>query len=350
MGDPSASTRDQLWRLLFFAAAGLLLVGLAFDGWSPGTGTSGDVAHSVVVVGGTVLVLAAVMLAVSPILFRRSAERGGWRVVQVAVPVLVVGVVGPAMVAAAASSTRSEPTAALPGAVAALAGTGAAHEDTPHEHTDAASTPAAATGAAAPATPGQALGSEITGNSAAAAGAEPDHGHGTALPEQPLDPATRNALGQQLVTARNVAMTYPTVASALAAGYIKVTTFVPLIGAHYLNFALTDDVFDPAQPEMLLYDGTDPGSKIVGLSYFVAAPDGAPPEGFAGPNDHWHQHIGLCVKNAVVVGGEKISAEECKKRGGNKVGLHDLWMVHAWVVPGWDSPQGVFSPEHLGLV
>ena len=130
MGDPSASTRDQLWRLLFFAAAGLLLVGLAFDGWSPGTGTSGDVAHSVVVVGGTVLVLAAVMLAVSPILFRRSAERGGWRVVQVAVPVLVVGVVGPAMVAAASSSTRSEPTAALPGAVAALAGTGAAHGDT----------------------------------------------------------------------------------------------------------------------------------------------------------------------------------------------------------------------------
>jgi hypothetical protein len=25
-------------------------------------------------------------------------------------------------------------------------------------------------------------------------------------------------------------------------------------------------------------------------------------------------------------------------------------MVHAWVVPGWDSPQGVFSPEHSGLV
>jgi len=25
-------------------------------------------------------------------------------------------------------------------------------------------------------------------------------------------------------------------------------------------------------------------------------------------------------------------------------------MVHAWVVPGWESPQGVFSPEHPGLV
>ena len=202
MGDPSASTsRDQLWRLLFFAAAGLLLVGLAFDGWTSGSGTSGDVAHSVVIVGGTVLVLAAVMLAVSPILFRRSAERGGWRVVQVAVPVLVVGVVGPAMVAAASSSARSEPTAALPGAVAALAGTDAAHGDTAHEHTDAAST-RAATGAAAPATPGQALGSEITGNSAAVAGGEPDHGHGTALPEQPLDPAHPKRSRQQLVTAR----------------------------------------------------------------------------------------------------------------------------------------------------
>ena len=72
--------------------------------------------------------------------------------------------------------------------------------------------------------------------------------------------------------------------------------------------------------------------------------------GFIGPNDHWHQHIGLCVKNGVVVGGEKTTPEQCKSRGGNKVGLNDIWMVHAWVVPGWDSPQGVFSPEHLGLV
>jgi hypothetical protein len=26
-----------------------------------------------------------------------------------------------------------------------------------------------------------------------------------------------------------------------------------------------------------------------------------------------------------------------------------VWMVHAWVVPGWDSPQGVFSHDNLHL-
>ena len=24
-----------------------------------------------------------------------------------------------------------------------------------------------------------------------------------------------------------------------------------------------------------------------------------------------------------------------------------IWMVHAWVVPGWESPQGVFSHDNL---
>jgi hypothetical protein len=23
-----------------------------------------------------------------------------------------------------------------------------------------------------------------------------------------------------------------------------------------------------------------------------------------------------------------------------------VWMVHAWVVPGWESPQGVFSHDN----
>jgi len=25
------------------------------------------------------------------------------------------------------------------------------------------------------------------------------------------------------------------------------------------------------------------------------------------------------------------------------------WMVHAWVVPGWESPDGVFSHENPNL-
>jgi hypothetical protein len=338
MGDTSgpetSRLREQLWRLLFVSAAALLVVGLAFDGFSEG---GSELARSIVVVGGTVIVLAALLLLLSPLLYRRPSAGGGWRALQVAAPVLVVGVVGPAMVAAASATTRPERAVSSPATAAAAAAStgGTIDESQPHGHDPV-------TGENVPA--GEGLASEITGNKSS------DHGHGTAVPEQPLDRPTRNALGMELTVARDAALKYPTVADAVAAGYRMVTPYVPLIGAHYLNFGIVDTTFDAAKPEMLLYDGTKPDDRIVGLSYFVAAPGGKPPAGFIGPNDHWHQHIGLCVKNGVVVGGEKTTPEQCKARGGNKIGLNDIWMVHAWVVPGWDSPQGVFSPEHLGLV
>ena len=43
---------------------------------------------------------------------------------------------------------------------------------------------------------------------------------------------------------------------------------MPCIGAHYTNFGLVG-TFNPAAPSELLYDGTTPDSKIVGLSYLV---------------------------------------------------------------------------------
>jgi hypothetical protein len=164
----------------------------------------------------------------------------------------------------------------------------------------------------------------------------------------PLTSAERKQLATQLETARSAAMKYPTVADAEAAGYRMVTTYLPLIGAHYIKASLVDGTFDITQPEMLLYDGTKPDSSIVGLSYYLLSD--TEPSPFAGPNDHWHQHIGLCIKNGVVVGGTQLTAAQCAARGGAKAGLNNGWMIHAWVVPGWDSPQGVFSPEHPGLV
>jgi len=90
-----------------------------------------------------------------------------------------------------------------------------------------------------------------------------------------------------------------------------------------------------------------PDAKIVGLSYLVYHHNGAPP-GFAGPNDHWHQHNangGLCLKGGEVVGGEEISRADCAARGGHKTLLIDIWMLHAWVVPGFECTWGVFSGE-----
>jgi hypothetical protein len=135
----------------------------------------------------------------------------------------------------------------------------------------------------------------------------------------------------------------------MAAGYRRITTYIPCIAAHYINARFIDRTFDPDAPEMLLYDGNGPDARIVGLSYYVSGMTTAP-EGFAGPNDEWHQHIGLCVSvSGVVIGGTQLTAEECNARGGIKADGSTAWMVHAWVVPGWESAWGTFSGEHPEL-
>jgi len=67
--------------------------------------------------------------------------------------------------------------------------------------------------------------------------------------------------------------------------------------------------------------------------------------GFTGPNDYPHNHDGLCTRGGLVVGGSSISDEECARRGGSKIGAA-LQMIHAWVVPGCESPYGMFSAEN----
>jgi len=180
-----------------------------------------------------------------------------------------------------------------------------------------------------------------------------EHGHRGTFPWKSVDdPQTRTELSQQLAVAHGVTLQYATVKDAEAAGYRMVTQYVPCIVAHYIN-PIYLAKFDPAHPAMLLYDGTNPDSKVVGLSYATLSGK-KPPDGFASSNDIWHQHNlngGLCLRDGVVVGAESTSPAECKARGGFKVKLDSLWMMHAWVADGWPSSWGIFSAEHpdLGL-
>jgi hypothetical protein len=197
-----------------------------------------------------------------------------------------------------------------------------------------------------PASPGQvgagAAGSE--GNVKALS--EIGHGGRGMVTQLTLTHAQHVELERQMEQARTVVAKYPTVARALADNYDESTPYVPCIGAHYTKLKLVSR-FDPLAPSELLYDGTSPDSKIVGLSYLVYHPNG-PPAGFAGPNDHWHQHNangGLCLRGAFVVGGEDTSPQQCAERGGRKTRLTDIWMMHAWVVPGFECSWGVFSGE-----
>jgi hypothetical protein len=95
---------------------------------------------------------------------------------------------------------------------------------------------------------------------------------------------------------------------------------------------------------MILYDGTEDDARVVGLSYYLKHDgDAEPTQGFTGVNDHYHRHIGLCVNGSGVIGDSTTTKEECEAMGGHKSTQENGWMNHAWVVPGCESPWGVFS-------
>ena len=180
-----------------------------------------------------------------------------------------------------------------------------------------------------------------------------DHSHGH-VQKQPLDQATQTAVDTQLDVARAAALRYPTVGAAEAAGYRLTTWDLPCIAAHYVRWDVTvddlgavDGVFDPADPEILLYDGTLPGSPLVGASYLVVS--ATEPEGFAGGNDGWHRHPWMCLTDGVVVG-VGIPASACAGSNQRWFSGHDVWMAHAWVVPGYENPLGVFADGHARLL
>ena len=60
-----------------------------------------------------------------------------------------------------------------------------------------------------------------------------------------------------------------------------------------------------------------------------------------------HYHEGLCVKNALVIGGDNTDKAKCEAQGG-KIQGQTGWMGHYWL-PSCDSPDGVFSADNPRL-
>ncbi|MCH8894226.1 MAG: hypothetical protein IIB32_12070 [Chloroflexi bacterium] len=155
---------------------------------------------------------------------------------------------------------------------------------------------------------------------------------------------TREELGElvgQLDTVRQATEKYRDVEVALDDGYLISLQQTPNMGAHFVNLDRKwDGVFNPAEPEFLLYIQDEAEEwELVGTGFLLptllAGEDH--PEAFVGPLDNWHVHYSLCR------GGRNegsATAEECLESGGNwaaSVG----WMIHAYV---WvDNPLGVFG-------
>jgi hypothetical protein len=168
------------------------------------------------------------------------------------------------------------------------------------------------------------------------------HAHGRASPERALSGDDATAFAAQWSAAVAAATRMATPERATAAGYAQASSQVPGVGTHWINWTLVDAPFDPARPSMLLFDET-PGrpARLVGFSYWVRS--AREPVGFAGANDAWHSHLGLCfVRGRLYLEGIP-AALACP---GTWLNGGDLWMLHAWVVPGLPNPAGRFAPTN----
>jgi hypothetical protein len=305
--------------------------------WGLPFGEHADHAEQVTVVDSLTVVMEAFTIVLAATLLSASVRRFRSRGYALVAVVAVLGL-----------------TSALIAAPEARDHAAAAHGDT---HSDAAS--GATSGAASGAT-----GHTHDAGSASASGQVTDlNGHVVTgvkaqdvaheeEPDQLLDAPTRALLASQLSAARASALQYPTVADAERAGYHLVGgAYGPGAGAHYISFRGGGfGGFDAANPPTLIYDGVSPTAQVVGLMYLGFGQNGAAPEGFAGPNDHWHRHSGVCQKAGKVIFpvDADVTEAQCTAKGGSYMAT-TTWMVHAWVVPGWESSSGVFSHENPNL-
>jgi hypothetical protein len=159
------------------------------------------------------------------------------------------------------------------------------------------------------------------------------------IPAVPLSAADQAVFDTQWAAAQKAISQRDTLEKAAALGYVRAAAPAGGIGTHWVLWSQIAKPFDPATPSMLLFDERRNPAVLVGYSYALQTP--TRPEGFAGPNDHWHQHIGLCIVNGWVVREQTSGPDACS---GTYIAGGDFWMLHAWVVPGWDNRKGQFAP------
>ena len=125
---------------------------------------------------------------------------------------------------------------------------------------------------------------------------------------------------------------YQDINVAIAATYRQITQFIPGMGRHMYRFnPAPDTVFNPADPEALLYE-PDPSSpqgwRLSGAMFVIPiAQVPLPPDGFDTTDDPWHYHTSLCFFGNGTVA--ELPQATCTSQGGlwqDKSG----WLLHLW--------------------
>lgn len=161
--------------------------------------------------------------------------------------------------------------------------------------------------------------------------------------ERPLSADESDSFQEQWRAAVVASSTLATPEQARKAGYQQAAPFNEGVGTHWVKWSLVGRPFDPASPAMLLFDGIHGRPiRLVGFSYWVEST--REPAGFAGPNDRWHRHSGLCfTRNGWLADQEVPNSAACS---GFWLSGRNLWMLHAWVVPGLPNIWGRFAPSN----
>jgi hypothetical protein len=125
---------------------------------------------------------------------------------------------------------------------------------------------------------------------------------------------------KELQQARAATAKYQNIKNAFADGYADINLVMPNMGYHFMKSAFVDSVFNPRNPELLVYNKNENGSfELVSVEYAIPINPQSPhvaPEGFTGDADVWDF-------NTLNTG---------------------LWTLHAWV---WkNNPEGVFNPTN----
>ena len=185
------------------------------------------------------------------------------------------------------------------------------------------------------------------------------NGHQHPPSEEPLTVEDTVALTQQLAATQELIIKYPTVADAERGGYNRYGPYGPAVGVHYGKGG--DTVVGPviddtnAGKPMLIFDGTEPTSRLAGFMYIVPGASEVP-QGFAGDKDVWHNHSNIClvsypdgrVDAPFGADAENIDPALCDGVGGFIL-ADSGYMLHVWSVPGYENPLGMFNATHPKL-